>query len=220
VRAAASRARLGNSRINQSAVAAITGLTRPQVRSLLRPQLPTSGLPQASRVDQLIVGWTTDPLFATSNGRGRVLSLGRGRHSFAALVKKYGADITPRALLSELKRLRLVRSVDHKVHLTRYALGTRAPRNLRNLSVSLGQVIRAPEGNDGKRPLKVTHAEITYPAPTSVAQTLLQRRVGRGLQAFLADVETATTAATRARAGTGRPSPRMSKLSVLLIAQD
>lgn len=219
IRAASVHARLRNARVNQSAVAAMTGLTRTQVRALLRPS--SAAIPsRISRVDHLVVGWTTDPLFATATGGGRVLSLEPGRRNFAALARKYGADITPRALLAELKRQGLVRRVNRGVRLTRLAKGTKSSRDLRNLSLAMSQAIRAPAGSDGKRPLKVTHAELVYPAPTPIGQAILQRRVGRGLQAFLADVETATSAAARTGARSSRSNPRMSKLSVLLIGQD
>jgi Family of unknown function (DUF6502) len=219
VNAASTGSRLLNTRVNQSAVAAMTGLTRTQVRTLLRP--PSVGVPgRVTRADHLLVGWTTDPKFATASGGGRVLSLGTGKGGFAELARKYGADIPPRALLLELKRQGLVQNDTRVVRLTARARKSQNPRNLRNLSLALSQAIRAPRGSDGKLPLKVTHAELVYPTPTPVARAILQRRVGQGLQAFLADVGTAIAAATRSSKRSGSSFNRMSKLSVLLIAQD
>jgi hypothetical protein len=99
---------------NMSRVAVMTGLTRKEVRRV-RDRLTESNWsldPQLSRPGVVLSHWFTDPDFATPGGRPRALPLDaeQGQASFASLVKKYGGDIPPGAMLKELERAGCVRS--------------------------------------------------------------------------------------------------------------
>jgi Family of unknown function (DUF6502) len=106
VRAATERARLRNGRVNQSRVAAQTGLSRADVKRLLLQ----SAAQQANRlaqapVERVLDGWRADRQFSGPPGRPRRLRLSGAGPSFVGLVKKYGGDVPHRAVLDELRRI-------------------------------------------------------------------------------------------------------------------
>lgn len=106
VRAAVSRARMKNGRVNQSRVAIMTGITRPEVRRLV-----SEGIGAHQEVYgawRVVEGWNRDPEFLNSKGTPKKLSLGVGYGSFTRLARKYSADIPPKATLEELKRLNAI----------------------------------------------------------------------------------------------------------------
>ena len=106
VRAATERSRLRNGRVNQSRVAAQTGLSRADVKRLLlhTDAQQTNRLAQAP-VERVLDGWRANRLFATSPGHPRRLRLSGGGSSFPTLVRKYGGDVPHRAVLDELRRI-------------------------------------------------------------------------------------------------------------------
>jgi hypothetical protein len=111
VRAAADMSRFITGGVNQSRVAALTGLSRGEVKAtLLRaasgydPRLTST----PSRLEKVLQGWRDDPRF--SNARGpKQLPITGSRCSFVNLVRKYGGDVPHRAVLDELLRVGAVR---------------------------------------------------------------------------------------------------------------
>lgn len=104
---AAEGARLGN-RLNHSRIAAATGLTRKDVRTLAG--LLKSGKVTAThevakqRTARVLHGWRTDPEFLDRRGSPlRLLVNGPGL-TFHVLVRRYGGDVTPISVLNELVR--------------------------------------------------------------------------------------------------------------------
>ena len=100
------------SRANASRLSVATGLTRKEVSFVLgeiRSQLERCGnKAKEQRAIRVLRGWATDQRFRKRNGRPDELSV-RGRRSrFALLVKLYGGDVTPRAVLGELERMHAV----------------------------------------------------------------------------------------------------------------
>mgnify|MGYP001025392917 CR=1 FL=1 len=92
---------------NISRVAVMTGLTRKEIRRI-REKIEGA---EASKVYRTVPAsdvlhfWHTDPDFLDDNGLPAVLAFGGSDHSFADLVKKYGGDIPPGAMRTELKRV-------------------------------------------------------------------------------------------------------------------
>jgi len=90
-----------------SRISVITGLSRKEVLRIKtqnkndQQQAATYKLNKASNV---ITGWLNDSDFTGSDGKASGLPLKGDRESFEALVKRYGGDITPRAVLDELTR--------------------------------------------------------------------------------------------------------------------
>jgi Family of unknown function (DUF6502) len=107
IRVAAENARIGG-RINFSAISAMTGLTRKEVRTLVSQVNEGAAVPNRNiarqRTARVIHGWKTDPAFLDNNGNPAVLPLHGQNVSFAMLVRRYGGDVTPVSVLKELER--------------------------------------------------------------------------------------------------------------------
>jgi Family of unknown function (DUF6502) len=119
VEAAATHSRLLNGRVNQSRVAAQTGLSRADVKRLL---VVKSGDIQMSLrptpVERVIAGWRNDRRFVNAKGTPKPLPISRGAPSFALLAKKYAGDVPYRAVLGELERINAVMVKRDRVLLT------------------------------------------------------------------------------------------------------
>lgn len=99
---------------NISRVAVMTGLTRKEVRRIrqssgkLSPQVAVKETPIA----HILHRWHTDPEFLTDDGAPLPLSYTGDRQSFASLVKKYGGDVPPGAMRTELERISAIQTGD------------------------------------------------------------------------------------------------------------
>lgn len=99
---------LASGRLNYSRIAAMSGLTRKEVRHLLElnetnPTV-TQQSPSRQRTSRVVHGWRTDPLYLDESGAPAVLSISTGALSFHSLVKQYAGDVTPVSVLKELER--------------------------------------------------------------------------------------------------------------------
>ena len=92
---------------NISRVAVMTGLTRKEVRRIR--QLNEEGdediASKDTPISQILHRWHTDTEFLTSAGSPRPLAQSGAKPSFASLVKKYGGDVPPGAMRTELERI-------------------------------------------------------------------------------------------------------------------
>lgn len=138
---------------NISRVAVMTGLTRKEVKRLRdkisagKQVLLTRVIPPA----EIIEKWHSDAAFLDENSRPLRLPFDGPSPSFTQLVRKYGGDIPPGAMRTELKRVgaviededgglivqkRYFRPVEEQVQLERalgqamYGLGTTVHHNL------------------------------------------------------------------------------------------
>jgi hypothetical protein len=117
IKSAAANARMASGKINQSKIAAATGLTRPEIRR----RLERSGNPQTvdvralDRSTRVIEGWLRDPMFLDEKGKPRDLSLRNQSCGFPALVRRHSGDIPPRAVLAVLQAKQLVAVHDQRV---------------------------------------------------------------------------------------------------------
>lgn len=109
VRAAVAEILPPGSRANVSRLSVATGLTRKEVSLVLgemRRQIHRRGYKaKEQRAIRVLRGWATDQRFRKENGRPDELSIRGRRCKFALLVKLYGGDVTPRAVLGELERM-------------------------------------------------------------------------------------------------------------------
>ena len=99
---------------NISRVAVMTGLTRKEVKRL-RDKIAAGNQIDMQRVippAEIIEKWHSDSDFLDSAGRPKTLVFNGPTPSFAALVKKYGGDIPPGAMRTELKRVGAVSEDD------------------------------------------------------------------------------------------------------------
>lgn len=92
---------------NISRVAVMTGLTRKEVRRV-REKIKEGAAAIAVKttpMSEIIHRWHTEPEFLDSSGRPASLAfVGDGR-SFTSLVRRFGGDIPPGAMRTELKRV-------------------------------------------------------------------------------------------------------------------
>lgn len=92
---------------NISRVAVMTGLTRKEIRRL-RDTLSAQGpIPQAKSTPlaEVLHYWHSDSEFLTPQGNSATLPFAGEKASFTSLVKKYGGDVPPGAMRTELKRV-------------------------------------------------------------------------------------------------------------------
>jgi hypothetical protein len=182
--AASRAARFGNKRLNQSAVAAMTGLTRVQVRRFAKqPAIVQAPIPD--RVDQLVQGWITDSAFTTSKSLPRKLRLSGGGRGFAALVRRYGGDVPSRALLRELQRRGLVVVKGNYASLRPEAGLSQSEYRLQVLSRSLRQLIEGGGFAETRSPLRTIDLEVSYPAPGRAGRLQLHKRAEEAAKNFL-----------------------------------
>lgn len=196
VHAALSTARLQNSRVNQSAVAAVTGLSRTQVRALLRN--PPASPPINARINAVISGWRTDPEFTDRDGKPLPLSVNNGRNTFLELVKKYGRDVSHRAILSEMRRLGFVRQGNGSVQLKKIGTGSKQSEMTRLLAQGLTHLIRKTAA-DSSGVLNVITGEAKTEVSDDASRLLLHRRLVQGTKAFAADIQAASDASASRR---------------------
>lgn len=109
-------------KISIARIAAVTGLTRIEVSQLLRSadfqEMPAKE--PLNRAERVANGWMSDARFCNAHGEPKRLPFADVRDSFSSLVKKYSGDIPARAMLTEMKRLRMVRhQADDSVQLGR-----------------------------------------------------------------------------------------------------
>ncbi len=195
-RAASRNARFENRRINQSEVAAMTGLTRVQVRRFAKKNMP----PPTSKpnpLNRVLEGWIKDPEFIGADYLPRRLPLSGNGASFALLVRKYGGDVTPRSVLRELQRLDYVTVEKRSVNLNSTARKTRGQARLQNIVAVLTGLLK-DQGrlSTQKYPLRTLNCEITYPATSAKGRILMQQRLAEKLKSFAAELQAAGIAAS------------------------
>jgi hypothetical protein len=100
--------RLPDRRISDTRVAILTGLTRKEVSELRsESSIPEAGT-NLSRIVRLIAAWNQDPDFTGPYGLPVAIRFESGTVgstlSFTELVRRHCADVSPRAMLDELKR--------------------------------------------------------------------------------------------------------------------
>lgn len=109
--AARQRSTKSPSKLSIAQIAAQTGLTRVEVSQLAREnrsQKWEAVLP-VNRAHRVSIGWQTDSQFCAASGDPRALPFAGKLRSFSQLAKKYSGDIPAKAMLLEMKRLKMVR---------------------------------------------------------------------------------------------------------------
>jgi hypothetical protein len=107
-------------RPSMSRAALLTGLTRKEVQRLAEAPEELGGESYAahSRAARVVAGWVRDKAFQDAEGEPRDLETDAGTGSFTDLVRRYGGDVPPRAVLDELMRVGAVARIpDDRVRL-------------------------------------------------------------------------------------------------------
>ena len=92
---------------NISRVAVMTGLTRKEVRRL-RDKIETGEhtlVVKSTPLCEVLHRWHSEPEFLNSAGKPKVLPFSGEHGSFSSLVKRFGGDIPPGAMRTELRRV-------------------------------------------------------------------------------------------------------------------
>lgn len=176
----ASIARLRNGRINQSQIAASTGLSRTEVRRYLESsrEEPSRPIPRQSKTMFVIDGWLRDKRFSTAPGRPKPLQFsGRGA-SFSLLVKEYGRDVPPRAMAAELNRQGQIRLRGNFITLRKQQKRMRSRRgsNLPNLLSTIDALISSLDGTEACQ-LSPTTQLISITAGDALEKDIIRQRV-------------------------------------------
>lgn len=107
IRVAAENATIAK-RLNVSAIAASTGLTRKEVRALLAMLGEAVPVPRKDitrqRTVRVLQGWITDPAYHDRDGAPKALPMRGGDMSFEGLVRRFAGDVTPVSVFRELQR--------------------------------------------------------------------------------------------------------------------
>ena len=99
---------------NISRVAVMTGLTRKEVKRL-REKIAAGKHADATRLippAEILEKWHNDPDYLDASGRPIEIEFDGDGPTFSNLVKKYGGDIPPGAMRTELKRVGAVEETD------------------------------------------------------------------------------------------------------------
>lgn len=188
LQAAMGRARLRNSRINQSALAAITGLNRTQVRAILH-EWEDGPVAQSRRLFDVLDAWQSDPQFGRSGAMDFRLPIRGKTRSFSALVHKYCGDISYKALLAELGKLGYVRVHGNEVNLTPKGLDPSEPREAKQLATGLAFALR--NAASANTEMSVFTAEALYKTPSPKSRLLIKKRITQSTKAFAAEIRAA-----------------------------
>jgi hypothetical protein len=99
-------------RTNVSRIAVATGLTRQEVARLLKSDVASTRRDpkHLHRANRVLAGWYRDPRFTLRSGLPKPLDIRGPGTSFYGLVRKYGGDVPPRAVLDELRLAKAVRT--------------------------------------------------------------------------------------------------------------
>jgi Family of unknown function (DUF6502) len=188
--AAVESTRLSNLRVNQSAVAALTGLNRAQVRIVLGQSRKSDNNHQ-NRLERIVEGWRTDPQFIDQFGAPRVLPISKARSSFAALALKYGRDVSHRTLLAELSRQGLVSLKANQVTLRSGEGRARSPDDrIQALAKGLvGAISGVP--NATRHNVHALVDSTTFGNLSPKNRLLFRKRLLQGLKAFTLDLKSA-----------------------------
>lgn len=205
--AAIDRAKFRNNRTNHSAVAALTGLTRVQVRALAKNSNRRKQT-KFSNIEKLVWGWTTDKDFISPNLLPQPLTLKGRKSRFSLLVKKHCGDVSSQSILQEMIRTDQVRVKNDTAHLKERSAQHIGEVRLGQLSHLLARIVGQPVARPAKmHPIRTVLREIEYPAVSTKGRTILRKQSIQGLTTFLADIEAAAHAAAiesppeRTRAG-------------------
>ncbi|MFZ1386610.1 MAG: DUF6502 family protein [Thiolinea sp.] len=98
-------------RATTTRIAVITGLTRKEVTQLRQTEL-TEAPPRFNRVLRVVNAWLNDPAFLDSEGQPAVLAFRGVEPNFEQLVQRYSGDMSSFAMLDEMRRVKLVESLE------------------------------------------------------------------------------------------------------------
>lgn len=219
-RAASRDSKFRNDRLNQSAVAIKTGLTRAQVRQLANQASPERPVTK-SRLSNLIAGWSTDAAFSGKTDIPSRLRLGRGTGTFGALVRRYGGDVPARSMLRELQRHNYVTIRGHYVYLRPSVRRTYNEVRLKRLAEAVTKLIGVEPGpNRAPANLYSFGSEVTFPGTSQKGRLILHRHVASSIEALMERMRAAGAAAALDSPPRASDRNKVSRARILFLTED
>jgi hypothetical protein len=109
-----------SSKVNQSRIAILTGLTRKEVKNVIDRAIGAEPYSKNfSRPSRVLAGWHSDPKYIGPYGVPLEIpyeSAGPETASFVELVRTYSGDMAPRPMLKELIRVGAVVELENKTY--------------------------------------------------------------------------------------------------------
>ena len=109
-----------STKVNQSKIAILTGLTRKEVKNVIdRAISADSHSKNYSRPSRVLAGWHSDPKYIGPYGVPLEIPYepsGSEEPSFTELVRTYSGDMAPRPMLKELVRVGAVVELENKTY--------------------------------------------------------------------------------------------------------
>lgn len=114
IQAAEAQGGVAGRKVSASRLSIVTGLTRKDVARIRATSAPRAAEESARnhRAARVVNGWTTDAAYQDGDGEPLVLPFDAGEPSFSSLVRQFGGDVPPRAVLDELARVGTVEVSD------------------------------------------------------------------------------------------------------------
>jgi Family of unknown function (DUF6502) len=219
-RAASNGSKFRNSRLNQSAVAAMTGLTRVEVRSFAKFER-SNATARPDRITRIVIGWSTDIAFLTNDSLPRRLRIGGRRSDFAELVQRYGGDLPARSVLRELERNGLVTVKADSVQLNDWSRRTTGQIRLKQIVQCLTQLLdQGSVSSENATPLRTLLKEVTYPTSSPKGRALVQRKSLERLRSFVGELQAAGMAASVETPPSRGRSTKKVRTRVLVITEE
>lgn len=99
--------KLPGKRQSASRISVLTGINRKDISKMLdRPNPAENQNPKVgNRPSRIMQGWLRDKDFINESGAPKPLHFEGAEYSFSELVRRYGGDVTPRAVFDELVRV-------------------------------------------------------------------------------------------------------------------
>ena len=110
--------KIDNKKQTDSRISVVTGLTRHQVHHYRSIDLEHSAEnAKSNRSTRVLTGWLSDAKYTDNKKKPLELNVDENEPSFVSLVKNYGGDISPKAVLDELRERKSVTVKGDKVSL-------------------------------------------------------------------------------------------------------
>lgn len=210
VHASADLCRMRNGRTNDSRIAVMTSLSRQDVARLRQSRTPAFRTRQ--RAARILDGWTSDRRFSSQRGKPMTLRMDAPLGGFPDLVRRYGGDVPPRAVVEELKRLKAVRLEGQKIFLLKKDVlpdpaQARAIRVLASFVASAARVLSVDGATSSGSAFSVR-----VRARDRIEAVLINRKIDAVLGAALKNIEALDKPRKRRRQGAKESTVRVISL--------
>lgn len=215
VNAAATTCRLRNGRVNESRIAVVTGLSRQEIARVRNQAPPLRSPLSGQRISRILAGWQSDPVFSSFRGKPNSLPIRSATGSFQELVRRHGGDVTARAVLEEMRRLKLVRVDRNRVIplRTRLQISGSKARLFWLIANDVEAIVRASSATRAPKFERRFSAQI--PVASDVETVLVQQKIQSALRAAFESISSIAPRSGNPR----KTSARGKRVNVLALLE-